>query len=125
MNKLLLILGIVCTVIAAGSGLIMGTIHISSALRSSLGNTFTVTGKAAVVHGNSNKYLVFTDVTTYEVGDSYIHGRFDSSDVYGKIKVGATYTSTLQGRRIPIFSMYQNIIEPVEVVKAQGRSDIP
>lgn len=77
--------------------------------------TFTITDKQAVASGKSSKYLVFNDKTTYEVADTWLHWRWDSSDVYGKLKVGKTYTATLQGWRIPFFSMYPNIIDPVEV----------
>lgn len=74
--------------------------------------TFTVTGKENVKSGNSGKYLVYTDKTTYEIEDSWIFWRWDSSDVYGKIEIGKTYTATLQGYRVPFLSWYQNIIDP-------------
>lgn len=76
---------------------------------------FTVTGKESVRSGKSSTYLVFTNVTTYEVGDTLLFWRWDSSDVYGRLVVGKTYRATLQGWRIPIFSMYPNILDPVEV----------
>lgn len=79
------------------------------------GQTFTVTGKENVKSGDSGKYLVYTDKTTYEIEDSWIFWRWDSSDVYGKIEVGKTYSATLQGYRVPFLSMYQNIIDPVVV----------
>jgi hypothetical protein len=77
--------------------------------------TFTVTGKEAVKSDKDSKYLVFTDVTTYEVEDSVIFWRWDSSDVYGRLAVGKTYRATLQGYRIPFFSLYPNIISPIEI----------
>ncbi len=80
---------------------------------------FTVTGKEAVKSDKSSTYLIFTDVTTYEVDDSLVYWRFDSSDVYGKIQIGKTYTATLQGYRIPFLSMYQNLIDLKEVPNPQ------
>lgn len=77
--------------------------------------TFTVTGKENVKSGNSGKYLVYTDKTTLEVSDTWIFWRFDSSDVYGRIQIGKTYTATLQGYRVPFLSWYQNILDPSEV----------
>ena len=71
---------------------------------------FTVTGKERVTSDGSSKYLVYTNTTTFEVVDTWIHWRFDSSDFYGKIVVGKTYQAKVQGWRVPFFSMYQNII---------------
>lgn len=79
------------------------------------GVVFTVSNKENVVHNKSSKYLVYTDKTTYEITDTWLHGRWNSSDVYGKITTGKTYTCTLQGYRVPFFSMYPNIIDPKEV----------
>lgn len=81
------------------------------------GATFTVTGKECVKGDKSSTYLVFTDKTTYMIDDTWIHWRWDSSDVYGRIQAGKTYTADLQGYRIPFLSMYPNIINPKEVEK--------
>lgn len=75
---------------------------------------FTVTDKQAklVCDGEdscSNKYMIYTDRTTYEITDSVLLFRFDSSDVYGGIKIGETYRADAYGWRIPFFSMYQNL----------------
>lgn len=59
----------------------------------------------------SCKYLIFTDKGTFENTDSLLRGKFDSSDVYGRIQKGQRYDFTVQGFRQPIFSMYPNIIE--------------
>lgn len=103
--------------------LLLSTIvlSIACAFHNVPGQTFTVTGKERVQKNDDSKYLVFTDQTTYEVTDSWIHGRWSSSDVYGKLVVGKTYTATLQGYRIPFFSMYPNIIEPKEVTSSSPK----
>ena len=89
----------------------------AAALHKEHGQVFTVTGKENVKSWNSGKYLVYTDKTTYEVTDTWVGWRWDSSDVYGGIVVGKTYTATLQGYRVPFLSWYQNILNPTEVVK--------
>lgn len=55
--------------------------------------------------------LVFTDVTTFKVEDSILFFRFDSHDFYGKIKKDCSYKIKAFGFRIPIFSIYPNIVD--------------
>jgi hypothetical protein len=75
----------------------------------------TVDSKERVCDGkNTCKYLVFTDKGTYEVTDSVLRGRWNSSDVYGRLNEGQTYTFKVTGFRMPFFSSYQNIIEVTE-----------
>jgi hypothetical protein len=56
------------------------------------------------------KYLVFTEAGTFQITDA-IFGtvRFNSSDVYGKIREGRTYTIVSYGWRLPFLSMYPNV----------------
>lgn len=56
-------------------------------------------------------YLVYTDVGTFEVSDTLAYFRWNSSDVWGKFKVGETYNITATGWRIGVFSWYENIVE--------------
>ena len=80
--------------------------------------TITVEDKAVKRHGDSDdKYLIYTDNGTYEITDSLAYWRWDSSDLYGKMKVGHTYECKICGWRIPFFSTYKNIIEATEVQK--------
>ena len=73
--------------------------------------------KERVYDKDSSKYLVFgEDVETGETRvfqntDSFFRGKFDSSNVYGSLKKGETYTVTVVGYRIPLFSWYENIIK--------------
>jgi hypothetical protein len=59
--------------------------------------------------------LVFTNVTTFKVDDTILFFRFDSHDFYGKIKKGCIYKVQAFGFRIPIFSMYPNIVDIEEI----------
>lgn len=77
--------------------------------------TFTVEDKAIKRYSDDDKYLVYTDNGTYEITDSLVYWRWDSSDLYGKIKVGETYEAKVYGWRIPIFSSYKNIVSVEEV----------
>lgn len=54
--------------------------------------------------------LVFAEDETYKVSDSILALHWSSSDVYRKLKRGETYECEVQGFRIPLFSMYKNII---------------
>lgn len=78
----------------------------------------TVTEKEIKNYNDKGKYLIFTkddDVEVYEITDSLFQGRWDSSDLYGKIEEGKTYKFTVVGIRNNFFSMYPNILEAEEV----------
>lgn len=74
----------------------------------------TVTDKDRV--SDKNKYLVYTfdqqgESRVFEITDSLLKFRFDSSDDYNRIEVGKTYRITTCGYRVPILSWYPNIYE--------------
>lgn len=73
--------------------------------------TATVTDKGIKRADDTDKYLIYTDIGTFENTDEWLCGKFNSSDIYGMIKVGDTYEFTVIGFRIPFLSAYQNIIE--------------
>ena len=76
-------------------------------------NTYTVivTDKGIKRADDTDKYLIYTDIGTFENTDEWLCGKFNSSDIYGRIKIGDTYEFTVIGFRIPFLSAYQNIIE--------------
>ena len=106
-HKLVAVILIVIAVIYTGSNLAtQGTVR------------GVVVDKAVKVQSagrtTDSKYLVFVetdggDTVTLEVTDGLAVGRFDSSDVYGDIKRGETYTFKTVGMRIPIISQYPNV----------------
>ena len=73
--------------------------------------TITVTDKAIKRYDKSDKYIIFADEETFKIADDFLLGRFNSSDDYGRLKVGETYTVTVNGWRVPFLSWYRNIIE--------------
>jgi len=54
-------------------------------------------------------YLIYTDVSEYKITDQFFYGKFNSSNLYGKLEIGKTYEFEIRGFRIPILSMYPNI----------------
>jgi len=80
--------------------------------------TITVTDKERVVTGKgddiSSKYLIYTDKGTFENTDTFIKFKFNSSDLYGKLKKDSTYTVETYGFRVPFLSMYKNIVKIVK-----------
>lgn len=83
--------------------------------------TTHVVSKENVCSGSGDSvscnYLIFTDAGTFKIDDA-IFGvtRFNSSDVYGRVREDHDYVIKYYGWRIPVFSTYPNIesITPVE-----------
>lgn len=77
--------------------------------------TITVKDKVVKNYEDDSLYLIFTDKGTYEVRDSVVNGRFDSSDMYGRLEKGHTYKVTVIGFRVPMLSWYKNILTAEEI----------
>lgn len=82
----------------------------------------TVTEKERITEDDGSRYLIFGEDENgnsyvFENTDNMLRGKWDSSNVYGEIKIGDTYKFTVVGFRIPLFSSYQNIIDFEEVKK--------
>ena len=78
--------------------------------------TVKVTGKERITESNGNNgvhsyYLIYSDSGTYKLEDDIFYGNFNSSDWYGRINEGETYTFYLIGYRIGWLSSYQNIVK--------------
>jgi hypothetical protein len=59
----------------------------------------------------TDKYLIFTDGEVLENTDLWLKGKFNSSDIQSKLKVGHKYKVKVVGVRIPMLSQYRNILE--------------
>lgn len=79
--------------------------------------TFTVKDKERVVDrdGEGSRYLIWSEDETFENVDSLIKGKFNSSDLYGRLEEGKTYDCKVYGWRNGFFSWYRNLIGCNEV----------
>lgn len=82
--------------------------------------TVTVTDKGIKNDGNHGRYLIYCkdgggDTQVFQVADSILKLRFDSSDVYPNLEIGKTYELTICGGRVPVLSWYPNIYEYVAI----------
>lgn len=60
-------------------------------------------------------YLIYTDQGVFRNDDAGWFVKFNSSDVYGNLDKGKHYRMKVYGWRIPIFSMYPNIVRAEQV----------
>lgn len=65
--------------------------------------------------GTECEYLVFTEEGTFKVTDTWLYGRHNSSDAYGKIQKDKRYDLKVVGWRQGWSSSYPNILEAREV----------
>lgn len=84
--------------------------------------TVTVTDKGIKNDGNHGRYLIYCedgdgDTQVYQIADSILKLRFNSSDIYPNLEIGKTYELTICGERVPILSWYPNIYEYMEVAE--------
>lgn len=85
-------------------------------------NIRTIEGVVTDKVVKSDKYMVFVDdgsgeVMSFEVTDSLLRGRFNSSDTWGNIEVNRTYIFEIGGSRWEIFSCYPNIYSAKEKIE--------
>jgi hypothetical protein len=55
-------------------------------------------------------YLIYTDHGVFRNDDAFWFMKFNSSDFYGNLDVGKFYQLKVYGWRIPILTMYPNIV---------------
>lgn len=73
--------------------------------------TFVVSEKFIKRNGDSDRYFVSTtDGSVLVNKDAWEFFKWDSSDIYAKLKVGHKYRAQTAGWRVRFFSMYENII---------------
>lgn len=104
---------VICVIIIAGVGRCKSCTNNLGEERTL---TTTVTDKTVKRYNGEDKYLVYTKntdglVEVFEITDSLAFGRFNSSDAYGGIEVGKTYSFTVVGERSEFYSIYPNIKE--------------
>lgn len=55
-------------------------------------------------------YMIYTDAGVLRNDDAGWFAKFNSSDIYGELDIGKRYRMKIYGWRIPILSMYPNIV---------------
>ena len=82
--------------------------------------TDTVIGKERVTKtttkGLDSYYLVYCQNETFTIKDTFAYWQYQSSDLYGHLEQGKTYTFQVYGWRSGFFSMYKNIVSYKEKV---------
>lgn len=56
-------------------------------------------------------YLVYSDKGVFRNEDTWYYFKFDSSDLYNNLRSGETYSCKSYGFRVPLFSMYPNLVK--------------
>jgi len=78
--------------------------------------TITIDEKWVKYKGNDAKYLISSeDEQVFQITDSIIKWRWDSSNLYARLDEGKKYKIKTQGFRFPLFSDYKNILKAEEV----------
>lgn len=62
---------------------------------------------------HSQDYLIYTDKGAFEISDQLLYGKFNSSDIYARLKINSKVQIKVCGKRVPFLSMYPNIIEVI------------
>lgn len=104
--------------LAIAAGITFAIVH--AYLNSTRNVTVNIRDKARVCSsGNSGcQYLIYTDHGTFKDTDSYLSGKFSSSDLYGQLDRGGEYELKVRGYRVPFLSEYPNVLEVVSTIHA-------
>lgn len=100
-------------IVLLGFGFIFG----DTAIRYGNNQTIEITVKDKYIKNGSQsgKYLIVdSNNNTYQVTDLFFKGKFNSTDIYNQLEIGKTYRVEISGKRIHIFSWYQNINKVIE-----------
>lgn len=62
-------------------------------------------------NGGSSKYLIFAEDGVYENTDNILYSKFNSADIYSQLQKGKTYMCDIYGWRVPLLSIYPNIVK--------------
>ncbi len=70
-----------------------------------------------------SKYLIYTEEEVFENTDEPFYLKFNSSDLYGMLKLNERYELSVSGWRLKIFSTYRNIISAERIVQMEETQD--
>lgn len=74
-----------------------------------------ITDKGIKYDGQQDRYMIYTDHGVFENTDDLLRQKFNSSDIYAKLKVGHRYKIRVVGFRSPFMSWYPNVLTAIEV----------
>ncbi len=122
-------LKIMAGVIVVVLGVAYGIYRHVSYKRSATTVRATVTDKERITEtdgdgGTTSKYLVFTDKETFENTDTWAFGKYNSSDIQGRLRRGRTYDVLVAGWRRPRWSQYRNVISIVGEVPTDTELEV-
>lgn len=98
---------VVGLVVAAGAGVVWAV----TVENTETGCTVTGKDRAGNTSGQSDMRVYTEECGTFTVSDSILKGRWDSADTYAEIEQGERYTFRTAGIRVPVLSMFPNILE--------------
>lgn len=58
----------------------------------------------------SSKFIIYSETEVFENTDSWLYFKFNSADYQNKFTVGGTYKVEVAGWRVPLLSMYRNVV---------------
>lgn len=100
-------------IILLGLGFIFGGTIVKYADNQAI--EITIKDKYVKSGSKSGQYLIVdSNNNTYQVTDLLFKGKFNSTDIYNQLEIGKTYRVEISGKRIHIFSWYQNINKIIE-----------
>lgn len=70
--------------------------------------------RATSANGTSEMRVYTANCGTFVMEDDLFSGRFDTADAYARIERGHTYDLTVRGPRVPMMSIFPNIIDARE-----------
>lgn len=89
---------------------------ISSTELSETDEIIIVTDKWVKRTEDRDLYLIGTENEVFKIEDNIFIGKFNSSDIYNKIKIGSKYRITTTGVRSNLMNWYRNI-NTIEEIK--------
>lgn len=110
-----------CGCVALILGLLIAGGIVFGVVKNSVRSTVvdTVVKSERIQDGKQSYYLVFGENEVYQNEDSWLNGKFNSSDVYRDIEPGKKYRFEVIGWRWPLMSWYRNIVKFEEVKEVE------
>jgi hypothetical protein len=83
--------------------------------------TITITRLDDQATGNNgHQYLIFTPQGVFKDTDNFWRGKFNSSDLFNELQVGATYRCQVHGERQHLSSNYPDLMTCVKIPHPEG-----